>query len=223
MVFAVLSFLLVVTTLVLAHIGRRRAPALASGRRTAIAATVLGILDLVYLIALSSVVLTPKTSFVQERANRMKCASNLGQIGVGLQLYAPEHGNRYPPLIELLVTTADINPEVFVCPSTDHVKVPGTSGDEYVRRFRESPHYCSYVYLGATLDPRGSPDLVLAYEYSSNHDHEGMNVLFNDGHAEWFYDDLAKYIRAELSEGHNPPRPRPASTTQAAFPPPPRP
>ena len=36
-----------------------------------------------------------------------------------------------------------------------------------------------------------------------------MNVLFADGRVEWIDEPQAKHLLAELSAGHNPPRPLP--------------
>ena len=45
--------------------------------------------------------------------------------------------------------------------------------------------HSDYVFLGAKMNGNMSADFVLAYERPNNHEGEGMNLLFNDGHVEW--------------------------------------
>ncbi len=49
------------------------------------------------------------------------------------------------------------------------------------------PHHLSYVYLGNGLTSATvNNDTLVAYELPENHQGDGMNLLFGDGHAEWF-------------------------------------
>jgi hypothetical protein len=43
-------------------------------------------------------------------------------------------------------------------------------------------------------------------ERMENHKGQGMNVLFNGDHVEWFDAQNAQFILDELKAGHNPPR-----------------
>jgi prepilin-type processing-associated H-X9-DG protein len=45
------------------------------------------------------------------------------------------------------------------------------------------------------------------YEYRNNHDGDGFNLLFADGHVEFYGRRDANRLADELQAGHNPPRP----------------
>src|SRR5206468_445311 len=67
--------------------------------------------------ALGVSVLLPSLSRARETANRVKCASNMRQIGQGMLLYANEHKGDYPPDLATLAREEDMAPGMFICPS----------------------------------------------------------------------------------------------------------
>jgi prepilin-type processing-associated H-X9-DG protein len=56
------------------------------------------------------------------------------------------------------------------------------------------------------MSEKPPPGAVVAYEPLSNHGN-GMNVLYADGHVQWLDAGPGRRLMAELSAGHNPPRP----------------
>jgi prepilin-type processing-associated H-X9-DG protein len=130
-------------------------------------------------------VLAPSLCRSSETANRVKCASNERQIGQALDLYAKEHAGRYPDTLAELLTTQDITPEVFICPSGNGEKAPGATPEEQANNLI-APKNLSYIYLGKGLTTSANPDTPILYEDLDNHDDDGANVLFTDGHVEWF-------------------------------------
>jgi prepilin-type processing-associated H-X9-DG protein len=136
----------------------------------------------------------------RERANRMKCSSNLRQIGQGIELYAKEHGGKYPDDIQQLIIHADVNPEVLICPSSNHERATGATTQELAANAHKDLHH-SYLYLGKGLVQPVKAELVIAYERKRNHEDDGMNVLFADGHFEWFAAESMKKLMAQIDEG----------------------
>ena len=47
---------------------------------------------------------------------------------------------------------------------------------------------------------------MIAYELLENHDGNGMNVLYGDGHVEFQPKPAAERITAQLNAGTNPPK-----------------
>jgi prepilin-type processing-associated H-X9-DG protein len=126
--------------------------------------------------ALGTSILLPSLNRARESANRVKCASNMRQIGQAIQLYANENKGKYPPNLATLVKTEDISPEVFTCPSEN---TPTPKPDEVDTKG-------DYIYVGQGLDTTATPDIIVLYEKPDAHDKDGMNVLYADGHVEFF-------------------------------------
>src|SRR5687768_5697534 len=82
---------------------------------------------------------------------------------------------------------------------------PGATPQEQARNLYKRRHL-SYVYLGKGLKEPVHPDRVVAYEPPGAHHGWGMNVMFGDGHVEWFEEPKAKQILADLAAGWNPPK-----------------
>jgi len=213
------------------------------------------LLVVIGIIALLISILLPALNAAKERANRVKCSSNLRQVGQGLLLYANDNkgiyprtradstsanltsfspganqgtdpfGGTNPPAINdvtaalfLLVRNADINPEVFVCPSSNAEKDTLGQKPPNLRVNFSNPQNLSYSYtnpypqdsaigLGYKLNGNVPADFAIAADRndgdavttvksdspaseqkkinSRNHEQDGENVLFNDGHCEW--------------------------------------
>src|SRR3954447_11957893 len=62
-------------------------------------------------------VMLPSLCRASETANRVKCGSNLRQIGQAIALYAQGHGGQYPPSLAVLLSADDITAEVMICAS----------------------------------------------------------------------------------------------------------
>ncbi len=62
--------------------------------------TLLEMLVVIAIIALVVALLTPAIRGMQEKANRMACASNLRQIGQAVKMYTGDHGGRFPPVTQ---------------------------------------------------------------------------------------------------------------------------
>src|SRR2546430_6706320 len=67
--------------------------------------TLVELLVVIGIIALLISILLPSLSRARETANRVKCGSNLRQIGQGLLLYANENNGNYPRTYYISTTT----------------------------------------------------------------------------------------------------------------------
>ena len=79
------------------------------------------------------------------------------------------------------------------------------SGQTDVRRLEAGGHF-SYVYLGQNFDSTTPDDAVVIYEKLGNHGNQGTNVLFKDGHVEWYDATDTATLMSELNAGRNPPQ-----------------
>lgn len=117
-------------------------------------------------------------------ANRIKCGSNLRQVGQALELHARERGGKLPETLAELLLTQDITREVFCCPSSDDEKAPGETPQQQAAAMARGRH-CSYVYYGRGRTLPLPPGTPLAAEPLINHDGAGLNVLFASGEVKW--------------------------------------
>ena len=225
--------------------------------------TVLDVLAAIAIIAILASLSMGQLAAARERARRIKCASNLRQIGQGLMLYAVD-SKAYPRVrydhapgakmnaftgayakdpfgadgpttnditaaIFLLVRNCDLSTEVFICPTMNVERVQSDRPvPDYAKWKKESPQNLSnfpgpevldysiaqpyaddnaikrgYKWSGnvsadwaiaADANPGGqglieikdnAPAAELRKVNSLNHQLEGQNVLYNDGHCEW--------------------------------------
>jgi hypothetical protein len=144
-----------------------------------------------------------------ERAHRATCAKQLRAIGQGSLLYANDHGGAFPPTLGTLIVVADVNPQLLVCPSANDPIAPGTRPVDFAAAIDADPaRYGSYVYVGGPLNATSPAECVVAYERRhTNHAEQGIHVLYADGSVTWVDEKTAKHIEAEVTAGHNPPRP----------------
>ncbi len=140
-------------------------------------------------------------------SNRVKCSSNLRQIGQAMLLYANDSGGKYPDHIEDLLVE-EITPDVFVCPNSNDTYAAVGPTTQATQANLIAPGHCSYIYCGKGFTSSASANTIFAYEPLGNHKDEGngSNVLFGDGHVEFVEKKLMTKILAELAAGQNPPR-----------------
>lgn len=209
LVFGVLSFCIPIIASLVAIItgiiglNKTKDPAV-GGKGLAIAGVVLGIVG-IFASALPIAILLPSLNRARETANRVKCASNMRIIGQAILLYSNENRGSFPVKLEDLLLTQSIDSTVFVCPSTSDTPAPGSSPDAAAQNLSAGSHL-SYVYVGQGLTNMATHDTVVLYEPMTNHDSDGMNVLYGDGHVEFQLKNEAQRIIDEIQAGHNPPR-----------------
>lgn len=135
--------------------------------------------------ALMASVLLPSLNRARETANRVKCQSNLTQIGRAMLLYSNENKGKAPPDLGTLLLTQDLDISVFACPGDSDIPaaVRKMKVEDQAKWVNENAHY---VYLKPNVAlTRLDADHVLVYEKVDAHDGDGMNILYADGHAEF--------------------------------------
>lgn len=151
------------------------------GSGLAIAGIVIGPATLP-IIAFLMGILMPALFRVRQVSFRMVCASNMSGLGKAMLIYANDYNDMFPTTskwCDLLVEHAEVSKQTFRCP---HIK--------------EGP--CSYA-MNINIEKLGTnapPGMVLLFEThpgwnqaggfeiltTDNHQREGCNVLFMDGH-----------------------------------------
>jgi predicted Zn finger-like uncharacterized protein/prepilin-type processing-associated H-X9-DG protein len=149
-------------------------------------------------------IMLPSLGRARETANRVKCASNMRQIGQALLLYANENRGAYPPKLEDLLLTQDITAEVFTCPSSNDTRSPGATAAQQAAQLSAGGHL-SYVFVGQRMNSSSPANAVLLYEPMTNHNNDGGNFLFGDGHVEFLTRQTAQQVISQLQTGQNPP------------------
>lgn len=132
-----------------------------------------------------------------ERANRIKCVSNMRNIHRAMALFAKENGGALPQSVGQLLDHIDAS--AFVCHSSQDKTAVGATTREVAANLLKSDH-CSYVYVGAGMTWPVGADVVIAYEESDNHDGEGIHVLFGDGVVKWNSAEEAEQLLKTLKK-----------------------
>lgn len=145
----------------------------------------------------------------RETAQRIKCASNLRQIGSAALLYASHNQGLLPPDLFVIQSEGDLPPYVLGCPSSDHDDPSGSTPAEIKASILSGDHL-GYAWVGAGLSIDHLDDnIVLAFDLERHvpKDAErttGINVLFPDGHSDFVTEPTAKAIWAQFAAGIRP-------------------
>jgi prepilin-type processing-associated H-X9-DG protein len=133
-------------------------------------------------------VMVPSLNRARETANRVKCASNMRQLGQGILLYSNDNRGKYPPDYATLVSymlEMGIDPAVLLCPS-GHSALPRPAHMMAADEIADwAERHSSYAYVGAGKRNDAGFGEVILYERPGPHGRDGINMLFGDGHVEF--------------------------------------
>ncbi len=165
--------------------------------------TLVELLSVVAIIAVLAAILFPVFARSRESARQHSCLSNLVNIGLALQLYADDHGDRFPPVDD------DLSPLlgrylrgelIFMCPSSNQQNIPmgvpanrdllpkrdaatGSSGT-MPQALKEGQIATNYYYRAG--HERGESPAAPIVTDQALHHNERANVLYTDGRAKSF-------------------------------------
>jgi prepilin-type processing-associated H-X9-DG protein len=116
-------------------------------------------------------------------------------IGQAILLYANENKGKYPPDLGALMKTQDVTPEVFTCPSSDNNVPPNIAAGTKDQQAAWVNQNSSYIYVGQGMNFNAArADVIVLYEKDGNHEEDGMNFLYGDGHVEWQSMEVAQQL-----------------------------
>jgi hypothetical protein len=149
------------------------------------------------IVALAGLVylLLPAEGLPRTKAPRLSDVNNLKQIGLACLMYAQEHDGEFPmdlrPLTKYI--GGEKNRRLFL--SSWSTTAPGPMSNVM--------EWTDFVYIpGATTS---SPaERVVAYQPPGQYPELGANILFREGHVEWF--DMRGFIKTMNSPQQQPER-----------------
>jgi prepilin-type processing-associated H-X9-DG protein len=140
----------------------------------------------------------PALGRARQRAQEIKCASNLRQLSMAMFMYASSNKGFVPPDLDALLPFLGPAPAaaagVCTCPdAADHGAPPATVG--------RAMNY-SYVYVPPQVQRlnqiRSPSTTVAAFEPLANHGGRSINVVYWDGHVELLQGTAAQLKAAQL-------------------------
>lgn len=131
--------------------------------------TLIELLFVVGILLLMAAILTPFVQMAKDRSHRIDCANNLRKISLGLHMYAADHGDAFPPNLDVLHPNYVDDEKTFDCPASKSI---GT---------KDKPDY-NYS-KGLTEASSGKETIV--QDIDNNHNKSGRNVLRINGSVGW--------------------------------------
>lgn len=158
--------------------------------------TLIELLVVVSLIAVLAALLMPAFGRAKESGRGTVCLSNLHQIGIALQLYVQDNGNRLPVMRDKSLTTTNTLPSpdlvlsnylgnihVLNCPSDSRGLFQSTGSSYAWNSLFNGQDADNLSALGMQFDPHQIP---LMFDKEGFHKRRGrgkeVNYLYADGH-----------------------------------------
>lgn len=119
------------------------------------------------------------------RVSKVRCSSNLKQIGLAIAAHVREGGSipRTRTDVAKLLLTQDMVPDLFVCRMTNDEKAVATQPADLVVQVDNDRHFSYLVCPAETFGP-DRIRRVWMYEPLEYHE-DGLNVLYDTGEVEW--------------------------------------
>ncbi len=159
-----------------------------TGKGSAIAGICISGAHIVAMVVLAVLMLS-----VIDKAERLRCAHNLEQIGHATQMWLNLFGRAEedPPSLEKLLAEGYIDYErVFICPGTDSVPVRGKLVTDYEALFDRTD-----FKIKTSMIPPGLP---MAWDEPGNHS-DGSNVVyFGNNEAEFVSEERFRELMKQV-------------------------
>jgi prepilin-type N-terminal cleavage/methylation domain-containing protein len=133
--------------------------------------TVVELLIVVTVFAVTFALLTPFINRMRERADVIKCSANVRLLSLSLHMYAADHDDAFPPDLGSLYPGYVKEEKVFDCPASKFLGTAAKSDYEYIPGLSES----------------SMPAEVIIYDRDGNHNNFGRNVIRVNGAVEWVH------------------------------------
>ena len=87
-------------------------------------------------------------------------------------------------------------PQVFVCPAGNNDIPAAVRAGKPEDAAKWVNEHSDYVYLGGKMKAgaAGAENMILVHERLENHEGQGINIAFGDGHVEWVTMPRAKEL-----------------------------
>lgn len=148
---------------------------------------------LAIIVVLAAIAL-PVGRALATQGDKARCLGNLRQIGVGLESYLADHGDRFPELelarmsraedvavLEVVLADYVGDPGVFRCPADDELFA--ASGSSYMwNTTQNGRHKLQTSFFGAENRPEVVPLVLDKEAFHGSEDGGGVQMLYADYH-----------------------------------------